>query len=130
MVSISAFIISLSGIISLLYFRLWEAKRNKQLFAERRRAFDIKVISLSEYIQDRVPRLDQRIIFHAYHTIVHYFALMVLLVVKVIERRMVSLLDHVRGKREVNRGVTKSDFLRQVNDHKQSLERPQSNSVE
>lgn len=130
MMSISAFTISLFGIISLLYFRLWEVRRGEQLFAKRRREFDTKLISLREHIKSRIPTLDQKVIFRIYHTIVHYFALVVLFLVKVIERRMVSLLEHVRGKREVTKGVTKSEFLRQVKDHKKSLERPQSSSVE
>jgi hypothetical protein len=130
MISISAFIISLSGIISLLYFRLWEVKRGARLFNIQRKELDEKIISFGEYIENHVPTFDRTIIPHAYHTVVHYFALIILGILRIIERWMVSLLEHVRGKREVRRGVTQSDFLKSVKEHKQSLENPSRNSVE
>ena len=130
MISIGAFIISLSGIISLLYFRLWEIKRGKRLFNSQRSRLDEKLISFERYIEEHIPALDHTIVAHLYHSIVHYFALIVLGIVKIIEHWMVSLLEHVRGRREVQRGVTQSEFLKQVRDHKQSLEKPSVNEVE
>ncbi|MFC1729770.1 hypothetical protein ACFL6I_05480 [candidate division KSB1 bacterium] len=100
------------------------------MFDSKRRNLDNKVVSLGMYIEDHIPTLDQAIVSRVYHIVVHYFALIVLNVVKVIERQMVSLLEHVRGRREVKRGVTKSDFLKQVKSHKQSLEKPSPNRVE
>lgn len=130
MISISAFIISLSGIVSLLYFRLWEIKRGERLFNIQRKKLDGKIVSLGGYIENHVPTFDRTIIPHIYHTIVHYFALIILGILRIIERWMVTLLEHVRGKREIRRGVTKSDFLKSVKEHKQSLENPSRNSVE
>ena len=123
MISISAFIISLSGIISLLYFRLWEIKRGERLYNVQRAVIDEKIISLNMYIKNHMPTFDREIISRTYHTVVHYAALIILNLLKIIERKMVSLLEHVRGKREVKRGITQSDFLKKVGDHKQSLEK-------
>ena len=130
MISISAFIISLSGIISLLYFRLWEIKRGVRLFNTKRKELDERIISFGTYVQNHVPAFDKAIISRTYHNAVHYFALIVLNIVKIIEQWMVSLLEHVRGKREIKRGVTQSDFLKQVRSHKQSLEKRDQNRVE
>ena len=130
MISISAFIISLSGIVSLLYFRLWEMQRNERLFDAERKKLDEKMISFGAYIQNHIPTLDRKIAYNIYHAVVHYFALVVLNLLQVVEKWMVSLLEYVRGKREITHGVTQSEFLKRVGDHKQSLEKPELNKVE
>lgn len=130
MISVSAFIISLLGIASLLYFRLWEIERGKRLFNTERKRLDEKIISFGKYIENHIPTFNRVIVLRIYHFVVHYFALIVLTIIKVIERRMVYLLEYVRGKREIKRGVTQSDFLKQVGDHKRSLEKPSKNTIE
>lgn len=130
MISISAFIISLSGIISLLYLRLWEIRRGSRLYNFQREKLDEKVVSLGEYLRHRIPTFDRSVVSRMYHTTIHYFALMVLSILRIIERRMVSLLEHVRGKREVTRGVTQSDFLKQVGSHKRRLEKPSKDAIQ
>ncbi len=130
MISISAFVISLFGIISLLYFRSWEIRRGERFFSDEREKLDEKVISFGEYINKFSVIFDRSIILRIYHTTAHYFALIVLGTIKIIERRMVYLLEHIRGKREIKRGVTQSEFLKRVADHKQSLEKPPVNKVE
>ena len=129
MISISAFIISLSSIVSLLYFRLWEIKRGGRLFDSERKSLDDRVVSVGVYIENHMPTLDRAIMSRMYHTVIHYFALIVLNVVKIIEGYMVSLLEHVRGYREVKYGVTQSEFLKQVRSHKQSLEKPRKDDI-
>ncbi|MEX0652045.1 MAG: hypothetical protein WD509_01040 [Candidatus Paceibacterota bacterium] len=124
MISISAFIISLSGIVSLLYFRLWEHRNGVRILGTQRVRLDATVASLYMHLERRVPTLDHTLFFRIYHITVHYFALIVLGIVKIIERKMVTLLEYVRGKREVRRGVTRSEFLKQVAQHKESLEKP------
>ena len=130
MLSISAFIISLLGIISLLYFRLWEIKRGRRVFDVKRKELDEKTISFEGYVRSHMPTFDRAIAYRLYHTSIHYFALMVLVAIKIIEQRMVLLLGYVRGKREIKRGVTQSDFLKQVSEHKQSLEKPPVDAIE
>ncbi len=73
---------------------------------------------------------DSSIMIRMYHITVHYFALIVLGIIKIIEKRMFFLLEHIRGKHEIRKGVTKSEFLKKVADHKQNLEKPPRNSVE
>ena len=130
MISISAFIISLFGIISLLYFRLWEMKRSERLFSVERRKLDEKIVSFGKYIKEKIPTFDRSIVLRVYHITVHYFALIMLWIIKVIERRMVNLLEYVRGKREIKEIVTQSDFLKQVGDHKRNLENPSKSTLE
>jgi len=130
MISISAFIISLSGILSLLYFRLWEIKRGKRLFEAERKKLDESILSFVDYLERHIPAFDKAIVFRLYHSVVHYFAIVVLAILRAVEEKMVSLLEYVRGKREVTRGVTRSDFLKRVGDHKQSLGKHTRNEVE
>lgn len=130
MISISAFIISLLGIVVLLYFRLWEIKRGSQLYGVQREQLDRVVVSLWVYIETHVPTFNRAVVLQIYHAIVHYFALIVLSIVKIVERKMVFLLEYVRGKREVKRGVTQSDFLKRVGDHKQRLEKPLEDTIQ
>ncbi|HEC32827.1 MAG TPA: hypothetical protein ENI63_01030 [Candidatus Kaiserbacteria bacterium] len=129
MISISAFIISLSGIILLLYFRLWEIKNGIRLFSINRKKLDEKIVYLGVYIQKYIPTFNGETLFRVYHGVIHYLALATLVVLRAVENKTVSLLEHVRGKREVKRGVTQSDFLKQVGDHKQNLEKPLINKV-
>lgn len=130
MISISTFVISLSGIILLLYFRLWEIKRGSRLFDVQRRRLDERIISFNVYIQNYIPTFNLAIIYNVYHTLVHYFAIIMLNVLRMTERKMDSLLDYIRGKREIKNVDTQSDFLKQVGDYKQSLEKPSKDAIE
>ena len=130
MISIGAFVVSLSGIILLLYFRLWEIKRGSRLFDVQRKGLDEKIISFNVYIQNYIPTFNLTIIYNVYHTLVHYFAIIMLNVLIITERKINSLLDHIRGRREIKNIDTQSDFLKQVGDYKQSLEKPSKDAVE
>jgi hypothetical protein len=104
------------------------------MFSLQRVRLDEKLASFREFVERHIPTFDQEAVSRVYHqvthSIVHYCALAVLSIVRFVERKTVSVLEHIRGKRDIKRGVTSSDFLKQVNDHKQSLEKPSRNSVE
>ena len=130
MISISAFIVSLLGIVSLLWFKLWEIKNGVRLFSEKRDKIDQKTIYFLGHIKNHIPTFGLEIMSRVYNVVVRYFALIVLNLVKIVEQRMISLLEYVRGRREIKKGVTKSDFLKRVSDHKQSLENKSKNAIE
>jgi hypothetical protein len=130
MISISIFIISLVGISSLIGISLWEKRRGKKVFAEQRQALDIRIVALTRIITERVAQLNGRLFLQIYHHIVHVGALIVLQVVRVVEKRTVKVLDTVRGKRELSNNKTQSVFLKQVRSHKEQLEKTVDSPVE
>lgn len=130
MVSIVVFLVSLAGLIALMSLRLWEMRHGARCAQAVRGRLDSRTIRVREYVRTHTPTPSLSFLSHAYHHGVHLCAIGALFVLRAVERRVVRVLEYVRGKREVQRGVTGSDFLKSVSEHKQSLGKPGADSVE
>lgn len=130
MISISIFIISLGGLIGLIGFSLWEKKRESKVGARYREVLDQATRTGVEKLVKQIPVVDAHLFRRLYHNSAHLTALVVLRLVKVVEKRAVGVLNTVRGKRELSKTDTQSTFLKHVSDHKQGLEKTTVGPVE
>jgi hypothetical protein len=130
MISISILSISLIGIIGLISFSLWEKKRGRKVGESYRERLDTAIRGSADIVVKNIPTIDAHLFQRMYHYSIHLFALMVLRLVKVIEKKVVKVLDTVRGKRDLPKSNTQSAFLKRVSDHKQDLEKRPENPVE
>lgn len=130
MVGTLVFFISLLGMVSFLFMRHWELRRDRRMFEGFRSRADKIVSGAHAALEARMPKLDSVFIARAYHSLVHACALILLAVLKLTERQVMKVLEYVRGKRELPRMQTQSAFLKEVSAHKQSLEKPARRAIE
>ncbi|MCW9054589.1 MAG: hypothetical protein OQJ98_01235 [Candidatus Pacebacteria bacterium] len=129
-ISISIFFASFAGIVLLVAFRLWELQRGARVAQRVRAHVDEWVDATGRSVRARIPTLDHSSIARVFHVLMHYSALILLALLKMLEKKIFRVLEYVRGRRKVSRGVTNSDFLKSVSAHKQSLGKERGNSVE
>ena len=130
MFSASVFLISLIGAASLVSLRMWEMKRDKRLFSGKRARLDEWAFRAHAYMRGRLPAFGHPTLARLYRSVMRQVALFALSLLRAVERKIISLLEYLRGKRDLPRGVTHSEFLRKVSEHKRNLEKPSKDAVE
>ncbi|MBI2618205.1 hypothetical protein HYW58_02015 [Candidatus Kaiserbacteria bacterium] len=130
MFSVGIFFFSLIGVVSLVGFRMWEIQQETRLFNIQRARLDEFVRRVQTYVRTRMPVFGHLAFARMYHTVAHRLALFMLSVLKAVEKRVIRLLEYLRGKRDIQKGVTQSEFLRKVSEHKRNLENPSRDAIE
>jgi len=120
-ISFSVFILSLTGIASLLSFSVWEKKRGTRLFVEARAKLDSLVVRAVKICTERIESLDSPTLSRAYNALIHFLAIVILRVIKILEKKMIRVLNTIRGRRELVSQGSASEFLKEVSKHKNGL---------
>ncbi len=119
-ISAVTFFLSLSGIAALFYMKHWELKRERALSPNLREQADLYALDLklllerSRFEAAKIPPLLMLFARFLVHEGAMYFAQFS----RFTERKAHELADLVSYKHRFERRETKSEFLKQVSDHK------------
>jgi hypothetical protein len=124
MIPIYTFGASLVAIIALIYFRYTEEKNGVLYLATFRRLLDKAVVHFFSKIKKVQRIFGSRGWEHLLHDssvfLLHQFSLSALFLVRFLEKRLVRLVNFVRGKHVAQAGDA-SDFLKQVSQDRTHL---------
>ncbi len=130
MLSISIFLASLGGTVLFLGFRYWELARGERVIPHVRERLDIYVVTFWQMITRRIPTFEYATFIEWYHILVKKVAFFILVAARFVERKMMHVLEGARRKKSIKRGHTNSSFLKEVRNHKYSVEKPSQDTVQ
>ncbi len=127
MTSVIIFWTALLGLVSLFAFKMFELKNGELLGAKLRKRVDVSLVHAVDEVRTHVTELpDRASLRKAFHTSAHAVILFFSKVAKFADVKAESLAMRIsRNAREHTVGKKRqaSDFLRQVSEHKNGLDK-------
>lgn len=121
------FAVALVGLVALFGFKMWEIKRGTALFKKQRKILDTYLEDATHKSYEHLIALPRRIsLRHLAHSFAHEAILFFAKVAKFADVKAESLamrISHSAREHRVGRKKQASDFLREVSEHKESLDR-------
>ena len=117
---IISLVVSIVGLFGLLALKEKEQSRGKVFFPGFRKQADLWVLNLYALfhaIPKHVRDVTRRLVHHG----VYQGSRTALLLLRVIERRLMKLLNLIRGKGVITKGESSSAFLKHVAEHKNGI---------
>lgn len=117
MVSIFSFVFAMTAIAGMITFKNWELKAGKTVFREIRFKADKVVFSFFTFIKSHLPTKGKRFSKEVAHHSIFYFSHFALSGVKFLERKLVRLIDFIKGRGVVKKERNTSDYLKNVSEY-------------
>jgi len=112
--------VSILGILGLVALKGWEHSSGRVLFPTVRSRADAMVLRAAAFVKT-VPRRVHDILEYITHHGLYQISRTALLLLRVAERRLMRVVNMIKGKGVVTRKGTNSTFLRDVAEHKNGI---------
>jgi hypothetical protein len=121
MITIVLFFISLSVIVLLFVIKAVEEARGREFFSYTRAELDHKVIRVMDRIEEmHLEAQFEQILKDLIRRIEHDAAVVLLFLVRLVERRLVVIIAAIRGQRRIEKKES-SEYVKTIVEHKNEL---------
>lgn len=114
MVSIFSFVFAMTAIAGMITFKNWELKAGKTVFREIRFKADRIVFSFFIFIKSHLPIRGKKFSKEIIHHSIFYFSHFALSGVKFLEKRLIRLINFIKGRGVIKKERNTSDYLKNV----------------
>lgn len=123
MVAITLFVLSLGVIVFLFCLKALEETRGVLYFANIRMRLDRNVVVAARHIEDmRLEEQFERLLRDLVRRVEHDAAVILLFLVRLMERRLVTVIAAIRGRRRIEKKES-SEYIKSITDHKNGLKK-------
>lgn len=119
MTAVIIFCLSFLALFGFLFLKEWEVRTNRRILNGARVKADALVISYAQYAGIHAPEFRSDFVKHLLRELTHMASLFLLRILHIFERRLLGVVNMIKGKGTLHRGDSVSTFLREVSEHKQ-----------
>jgi len=112
--------LSVLGLLGIFLVKEWEQSSGRILFPGFRKRADARTLDLYAQVQAIPKRTKVMLLYLAHHSI-YQSSRTALLLLRIVERRLMKLLNMIRGKGVVTKREPPSTFLKHVAEHKNGI---------
>lgn len=112
--------LSILGLLGIFLVKEWEQSSGKMLFPGFRKRADTRTLDLYVLIR-AIPKRTKVTLLYLVHHSVYQGSRTALLLLRIVERRLMKLLNMIRGKGVVTKREPPSTFLKHVAEHKNGI---------
>lgn len=120
-IHITVFIIAFVSIVLLLYVKQWELTSKRILFERARSKADTFIMKSAFVLKNHVPQVTKSLSRNAAQHAARYTNIILLNMIEHLEKKLAGFRNMIKGRGEVQKGVTASVFLQNVSEHKNNL---------
>jgi uncharacterized membrane protein YidH (DUF202 family) len=123
MITTITFISASVGIAVLVLLKHFEMKAGRTFFHSIRFKADTFIARTGLLIHRHVPTIGKKISKHVAHHTAYHTSSIVLMIVQFMERRLLRLVNLIKGKGVVKKNGSASFFLKHISEHKKNSDR-------
>lgn len=112
--------LSIVGLLILFAVKEWERSSGRMLFSNFRKRADTRVLDLHALFRT-IPKYTRDVLEYLVHHGAYQGSRTVLLLLRTVERRLMGILNMIKGKGVVTKRELPSSFLRHVAEHKNDI---------
>lgn len=121
-ISMVLFVISLTFIVLLIALKYWESHNRRVLFADFRARVDRYTQRACTDLASNAQRKIRTSFHSSLHVVLHGMHVIIVRSREALERRLVRMLNFIRGRRSRKQAGSASFFLRRIAHHKQQMQ--------